>query len=329
MLVGAFSVLAAACATSDVKTKPDSVDVASLDTAPPEPPASPPRRARLAPIPRLSRAADSVLPYLVFAPVGQAWFTAAVGNRRLLVDVGRVDVNVRRDSARAAGYREAVEKRSTVPLGTTFRLRGAWGAFDVTATAADVWNGRIVLRVTGPPALDSIVRAKSPTIATAFRTDSAAPPSADTCDRRTPLDSVLITRLAEVRDSIARDLHEGPQPRYERLRMKLTLATSQVAGCFGAARAALVVTLKGANAEWVREALVLIDTTGRVMAMRVSDYRFRAHELLLAFDADGDGVDDLATRASTERAGATTVLRVDLKGRRATRLAAGFEREGQ
>jgi hypothetical protein len=329
LLVGAFTVLAVGCATSDVKATTDSADVATVDTAPPAPVATSRRSAPRATLPQMSRTADSLLPYLVFVPVGQAWFTAAVRNKRMLVDIGRVDIDVRKDSARAAGYREAVEKRATVPLGTIFRLRGAWGAFDVKATEVDVWDGRIVLRVTGPPALDSIVRAISPVVATAFRTDSATSASADSCDRATPLGPALVARLAEVRDSLERELRTGPQPPYERLRRRMTVAASQVAGCFGTARAALVVTLKAANAEWVRERLVLVDTIGRVTPMRVSDYRFRGHELLQAFDADGDGIDDLATRASTERGGATTVLAIDIKARRATRLAVGFVREEQ
>lgn len=328
ILAGAFVVLAVACATNDVRPTPEPVEVATVDTVAPAAAATPPIALQTS-LPQLSRAADSVLPYLVFAPVGQAWFTAVVRKQRMLVDIGRADVDVHKDSARAAGYREAVEKRATVPLGTIFRLRGAWGAFDVKAVAADVWDGRIVLRVAGPPALDSIVRARLPVIATAFRTDSAASTLADSCDREKPLDSGLVARLAVVRDSLERELRAAPQPLYERLRQKMTLGSSQIAGCFGASRAALVVTLKSSTAEWVRERLVLVDTSGRVTPLRVGDYRFRAHELLQAFDADGDGIDDLATRATAERAAATSVLVVDLKARRATRLVAGFAREAQ
>jgi len=74
---------------------------------------------------------------------------------------------------------------------------------------------------------------------------------------------------------------------------------------------------------------VVIDPVGKVTALKVSDFRFRAHELLLAFDADGDGTDDLATRALTEHQGATTILLVDLKGKKAIRLSAGFAWEDQ
>ncbi|MBI2408708.1 MAG: hypothetical protein HYV19_10450 [Gemmatimonadetes bacterium] len=63
---------------------------------------------------------------------------------------------------------------------------------------------------------------------------------------------------------------------------------------------------------------------GAVTALRVDDGRFRAHELLTAFDADGDGVDDLAARGTTQRAGGTALLRLDLNRRRAERLVAGF-----
>ncbi|HVT41099.1 MAG TPA: hypothetical protein VHE78_18830 [Gemmatimonadaceae bacterium] len=125
------------------------------------------------------------------------------------------------------------------------------------------------------------------------------------------------------------ELRTGPQPPYERLQRKLSFASSQVVGCFGAARVALSVSLKAGNTEWVRERIVLIDTLGKVTSLRVTDYRFRAHELLVAFDADGDGIDDIATRATAERAGATTVLSLDLKTRRLTRLVAGFAWEDQ
>jgi hypothetical protein len=60
-----------------------------------------------------------------------------------------------------------------------------------------------------------------------------------------------------------------------------------------------------------------------VSPLTVHDLRFRAHELLTALDADGDGMDDLATRAVAERAGAITVLRL-AGGRRLERMASGF-----
>jgi hypothetical protein len=330
LLAGGLFLLAGACASGEVRTSTDSADVATVDTMPPPPPAAiQPRLASAAALPPLSGAAESVLPYLAFAPVGQEWFIAVARHKRMFVDIGRVDADVNRDSARAMAFREVVAKRATVAAGTTFRLRGACGAFDVKAGDAEAWNGRIVLRITGPSALDSIMRGRNAVFASAFRTDTESAVSRDSCNRTKPIEPDLATRLSEIRDSLERELRDGPQPLYERLRGKMTVASSQVAGCFGSARHALVVTLRSANAEWVRERLVLVDSTGRTMPMRVGDYRFRAHELLQAFDADGDGVDDLVTRAITERASATTILGIDLKSRRASRLAVGFANEQQ
>jgi hypothetical protein len=179
------------------------------------------------------------------------------------------------------------------------------------------------------PGLDSLARSKGTFVASAFRTDSTAGPVADSCVRGAPLSRELSGRLESLRDSLMQELRTGPQPPYERLQRKLSFASSQVVGCFGPARVALAVSLKAGNTEWVRERIVLVDTLGKATPLRVSDYRFRAHELLAAFDADGDGIDDIATRATTERAGATTVLLLDLKARRLTRLVAGFSWEDQ
>jgi hypothetical protein len=265
----------------------------------------------------------------VFAPVGETWFIVSSRNRKAFLDIGRVDTEVRRDSSRAAAYREAVAGRSTVSVGTGFRLRAPWGAEDVRATGVDTWNGRIVLRLAGSAALDSVARGKATLIATAFRTDSNAEAAADTCNRTTALTTELAALVKHISDSLAQELKSGPQPPYERLRRKMSIASSQVVGCFGPSRVALLVSLRAGNAEWVRERVVLVDPSGKTTLLRVSDYRFRAHDLLAAFDANGDGVDDIATRATTERAGATTVLVLDLKAKRLTRLTAGFAWEEQ
>ena len=284
---------------------------------------------------RLNPLADSISNYLVFAPLGDVWFTASSRGKRMLVDIGRVDTEVRRDSSRAAAYREAVAKRTSVPVGAKFRLHTSWGVEDVTASAVDSWNGRIVLRLTGSPRLDSAATGKATVIATAERSDntatsvSAVSAGNDSCVRGTPLDATLAARVTQVRDSLVQELRSGTQPAYERLQRKMSIATSHVAGCFGTARVALAVSLKAGNVEWVREKIVLIEPGGKVTPIKVNDFRFRAHDLLLALDADGDGIDDLATRATTERAGATTVLVLDLKAKKLTRLTAGFAWEDQ
>ncbi len=280
----------------------------------------PPKPATLSPL------ADTITNFLVFAPVGTEWFTAVVRNKKLLLDVGRVDTEVRRDSARAGAYREAVEGRSTVPLGSIIRVRGPWGAEDATASAVEVWNGRIALRLTGTPALDSLVRASPTLVVSAQRVAAASPALADSCDRGAPLAPEMAARLLVIRESVEKALRAGAPPADHRLRRAISAAKStQVQGCFGGARrVALMVSLRAGDNEWTRERIVLVDTLGRPASVRVNDFRFRSHDLLAAFDADGDGIDDFVTRATTKGAGGTSILTLDFKARRANRLSTGF-----
>ncbi|MBI5601552.1 MAG: hypothetical protein HY944_08310 [Gemmatimonadetes bacterium] len=298
---------------------------------------------------RLSPSADSIAPYLVFAPTGERQFVAAVRNSQWLLDVGRMDLDVRKDSTKARAFREAAPVLSPVAPRTVFRLWWAKGAEDVVVDSFSVYNGRIVLRVIGSAMLDSAAHAKGSPTAFAVRADSATPPAATTCELRTEpdsaaqaalaalppverraqlavqksADSAYAARVAFVRDSLDAEMRASPPP-YERLQRRMKTTSSQVRGCFGAARRALVVSVRAGDAEWVRERLVLIAPDGAVTPLRVDDLRFRAHELLSALDADGDGVDDLAVKGTTHRAGGTAILRLDLAKKRAERLAAGF-----
>jgi len=79
----------------------------------------------------------------------------------MLVDIGRVDAEVRRDPARLAAYKLAVEARTPFPTGTRFRLRGPWGADDATITGFDTWNGRIVATVATATRVDSLAKSVS------------------------------------------------------------------------------------------------------------------------------------------------------------------------
>ncbi len=298
---------------------------------------------------RLSPAADSVAPFLVFAPTEERLFVAAVRNKQWLLDEGRMDLDVRKDSAKTRAFREAAAVLSPVPARAVFRLWWANGAEDVVVDSFAVYNGRIVRRVFGSAALDSAGRGKGSLVALAVRADSATAPMPTTCDLRlepdsaaraglallTPAerraqaasrraaDSVFDAQVRVVRDSIEQVLRLE-RPPYERLQRRTKLAWSQVRGCFGIARRALVVSLRAGDAEWVRERLVLITPGGAITVLQADDGRFRAHDLIAAFDADGDGVDDLAVRGTTPRAGGTAILQVDLAKKRAERIAAGF-----
>src|SRR5688572_5926267 len=94
--------------------------------------------------PALSALADTIAGALVFLPRNQTWFTVAARGKRMLLDLGRVDVEVRRDSARAAAYRQAVASRAPLTVGSRLRLYGPWGADDVEVSGFDTWSGRIV-----------------------------------------------------------------------------------------------------------------------------------------------------------------------------------------
>lgn len=109
---------------------------------------------------RLSPAADSVAPYLVFIPREEGVLVSASRNKQLLLDVGRMDMDVRKDSARLRAFREAAPVLSPIPPRSIFRLHWAQGAEDVVADSFAVYNGRIVMRLSGSPALDTAARGK-------------------------------------------------------------------------------------------------------------------------------------------------------------------------
>ena len=282
---------------------------------------------------------DSIRPYLVFRPVDESWFVAANRGKRMLLDIGRVDLEVRKDSAVAAAYRAAVAERAPIPVGTTFQLRGPWGSEMVTAQGVDTWNGRIVLVLQGSVAMDSLAQRTATVVASAARlagpgsagtapsatsaAANASKPIASPCARE-PLTPDEKKRVVVVRDSLVKVLRAAGLPPYPRLASRVTSESSEVTGCFDRARIALAVSLRTSTLEWTRQRLVLIDAKGAVRAVPVEDFRLKVHDLLHALDADGDGLDDLAAIGRAERGGATSILRYDRAARRFTRLASGF-----
>lgn len=282
---------------------------------------------------------DSVRPYLVFVPTGESWFVAASRGKRMLLDIGRVDLEVRKDSAVAAAYRAAVAAASPVKVGTSFTMRAPWGVEEVRATAVDTWNGRIVLVLAGSATMDSAAQGRVPVTASAYRATSRLPaaPAApatpapavppmrgDSACVRAPLAGPLADRVRVLRDSLERALRAaGPAP-YDRLTRRMTAHSSRVTGCFDTGRVLLAVSLRANGAEWTRERVLMVDSAGRATPVAVDDLRFKAHDLLHAVDVDGDGVDDVAAIGRTHRAGGTTLLRYDRERKRLVRLAAGF-----
>ncbi len=292
---------------------------------------------------------DSVRPYLVFTPKKETWFVAANRGKRMVLDIGRVDLEIRRDSTLAEAYRDAVGGSSPFPLGTAFTLRGPWGTEQVRAGAIDSWNGRIVLVLEGSAAMDSAAQSRGDVIASAerlpltgpvqrrnaadgatARVRSASVAVASTCDRAAD-PGVAPARITAIRDSLEGALRAAGLPIYERLAHRVTASSSHVMGCFGESRIALAVSLRVPGNEWVRERVVMVDRFGRVQEIVVDDFRFQVHDLLHAFDADGDGIDDIVAVGRTMLAGGTTILRYDpaAKRKRLVRLAAGFSWENR
>lgn len=290
-------------------------------TAPAPRDAGAPPHSAAAPATRLEPLADTIAQRLVFAPLGQDWFTATGRAKRLLVDFGRIDIDLKKGPARLAAFRAAAAARSPVAVGTRLRLRGAWGSEDATVTGFDAWNGRIAATLDVSPTVDSIARSTDPLVVSAQRVAAPSDSGGAACDRTA--DPSLNERMALLAHQTEDSLRASPdQPIYARLKASLKSRRSVAAGCFGDARGIVIVTLYAGDYEWVRERILLVgDSTARRATVR--DLRFRAHEVLHALDADGDGIDDVAARAWTPRGGGTVILKLALPDR-LERLSAGF-----
>jgi hypothetical protein len=291
----------------------------------------------------LSPLADSIANGLVFVPRDRSWFPAASRGRHMLVDIGRIDVSLKADSATRSAYVEAVARLSPLPLGTVLRVRGPY-AVDEQAkiTGFDSWHGRIVARLSVSHLLDSLARAEDMLPATATRIDTVAPqPHVDTtatgtrpdslqpamapmaCSRDT-LPTELMTRAIAVRDSLVQFLTDSAKPPYDRQLATAKVQSWWVPGCFGIGRALIIANKRTPDMDFAVERVAVLDSTGKTVPMRFVDLRFHAHDPLYVFDADGDGIDDLAARGHGDRSGGLTILRLDIAARRFVRLVSGF-----
>ena len=306
---------------------PQNAEPAAVQETPPPPPQAVTRQVPRQRKPVLSARAESLSTRLVFVPANQSWFLAAARGKRLLIDLGRVDAEVVKDADRAAAYREAVERLSPVPVGSRFRLHGAWGEDDAVVTGFDSWNGRIVATVRTSPTVEGMAAKAAPLVVAARRVDSLTQPVSASCDRE-PLPPALATRADSVRDSLEIELRLFDAPIHDRLAASTTVQHTRVPGCFGIGRALLVASLRAGGNEYLRERFVVLDDSGKVHPLRSNGLRFRANDALYALDADGDGIDDVATRGIDQRAGALTILRV-ADGRRLERLTSGFAWESR
>ena len=281
------------------------------------------RSAGLEQIGRLPPLADSIANDMTFLATFQTVFVAASRAKHLLLDIGRVDAKLA-GRVRRAAYQQAAEQLSPVKVGDRFRLHGPWGADSAVVTGYGDWNGRIVATLAVPPNVDSLARLKAPLVAIAERSDSTIPALVDSCTHRDIADSAQMARAAAVRDSLMLILQGDTAHLPPALLKGRKLTSSQVSGCFGPARMLLFANWSAGSNTYTRELAVLIDSTGRVLPLRVFDTRFRIHEALRALDVDDDGVDDVAAIGRGERLGGTVVLRLDPAKRRLTYVMSGF-----
>lgn len=311
----------------------DTTDIAAVDTASFFAAKSMTRvksRAPMHPPRALSPLADSVGRNVTFLGSFQRSFVAAGRGGRILVDIGRIDTKLATSAERRA-FEEAAGVLAPLRIGDRLRLRGSWGASDVTVAGYDEWKGRAVATLLVPPVVDSLARSKGPLVALAVRVDSAAADSAvaaDSCARRDAGPSPqLAARRVVVEDSVARILRSDMAgvPAAHGAQEKLPPArVTRVNGCFGSGAMVIFANARIPGRETAREIAVLLDTLGNVTPLEVSDLRFKTHEALRAFDADGDGVDDVAALGRAGKTGGTVVLRLDPAKRRLTYVMSGF-----
>jgi hypothetical protein len=276
----------------------------------------------IARVARLSPLADSIAATLVFELKTQRDFVAASRAKRILVDIGRVDAPLKTPQRQHA-FQEAVKVLSPVHIGDRFRLHGAWGQDDATVQSFDQWNGRIVGVLAVSPHVDSLAKGKAPVVALAVRADSATPAVADSC-MRDSISAPLNDRLSFLRDSLLTVLQNDTVKMPARWMKTLHAQKTQAIGCFGKARTLLFVAQWAGDYDYYHQLVLLVDTAGKATPIRVSDLRFKVHELLGALDEDGDGIDDIAVRGRAPRIGGTVILRLDPVKKRLDYVAGGF-----
>lgn len=299
----------------------------------------------------LTDAEQRVADGIVFVPSPTERFVVAARNKRLLVDVGRVDLEIKKDAELLALVRRVSERVGPLARVSHLSVRGTWGEETDSIVGYDVWNGRAVAVLKPTARTDSLLKKSIPLLGVATRVraaaDSAVQPAATEPVAAQPTalppqtmalpagacvrDSMppeLAARVAIVRDSVMRWVTDSLRPPYAG-GPKLAVRGDTASGCFGAWRAIVVVAARTPAFDWSEERAVLVAPDGKTATSRLRDLRLRTHEALVAFDADGDGIDELGARGLAPRMGAQSVLKLDPTTRRFSRYASGFAWESR
>jgi hypothetical protein len=292
--------------------------------------------------PLLTDAEQRVADGIVFAPRTTERFLVAARNKRLLLDMGRVDLPIKKDAELLALVRRVSARVGPLARTPHVHVRGTWGDETDSIIGYDVWNGRAVAVLGVSSRTDSLLRQNAPLVGVATRvtpesTPAAVPPptapitnaSPSTSCVRDSVPPMLQARVVAVRDSLVRWMTDSVKPPYPRLVKAATVRGDTATGCFASWRAVVIVTSRTPSLEWNEERAVLVSADGAVLSARLRDLRLRAHESLMAFDADGDGIDELAARGLAISMGAQSVLKLDPATRRFSRYASGFAWESR
>ena len=177
---------------------------------------------RVTPKPRpLTDDEQRVADGLVFAPNMIERFVVASRNKRLFLDLGRVDLETKQDAKQLALVRRVASLVGPLSHASFVRVRGSWGMEVDSITGYDVWNGRIVAVLAPSARADSLLRKSAPLLGVATRrddschADTTAPDTAAAAAVGCARDSVppaLPARVAFVRDSLVRWVTDSLRP---------------------------------------------------------------------------------------------------------------------
>jgi len=179
---------------------------------------------------------------------------------------------------------------------------------------------------TAPPPAAPALPALPGVIAPLTAADSAAAAAlaAQLACKTDTLGEALKLRVAELADSLAAVLEADTAKLTDRLKKSVKTQQSQAVGCFAHWHVILLVNQSAGDYEYVRQLGLVIDTLGVAMPLTVRDLRFKAHEVVQVFDADGDGIDDVAVRGHGNRIGGLVILRFAPDKKRLEYVMTGF-----